>query len=297
MCLPQGMRERRLPEETGAFSRGQEGKSRADGRGWRPSDALPAVLALRLRLTWGCVAASPCAAAGAGLVAESCPALVTPRTVARQASLSMELSRQKYWSRWPFPSPGDAPDPRTEAASPALQTVPCIASRFFIYHWAARAAQAGEKNEWGCALSSEGACSVDGAPSGSWRYTVPGNLSPGKASLPEASRVGSVARWSISESKSELLGKPPDTWGWHLFCGQGWHQLDDVPVATWQLPCICKWVRNPGHPGESLWGSFLGEHLIYVPKNVLHAKGCHTVTNKMFIPTQCFSSAHHRNAE
>ena len=54
--------------------------------------------ALRLRLTWGCVAASPCAAAGGGVVAESCPALVIPRTVARQSSLSMEFSRQKYWS-------------------------------------------------------------------------------------------------------------------------------------------------------------------------------------------------------
>ena len=29
----------------------------------------------------------------------------TPRTVARQASLSMEFSRQEYWSRLPFPSP------------------------------------------------------------------------------------------------------------------------------------------------------------------------------------------------
>ena len=30
----------------------------------------------------------------------------TPRTVARQAPLSMEFSRQEYWSRLPFPSPG-----------------------------------------------------------------------------------------------------------------------------------------------------------------------------------------------
>ena len=32
---------------------------------------------------------------------------VTPWTVARQARLSMEFSRQEYWSGLQFPSPGD----------------------------------------------------------------------------------------------------------------------------------------------------------------------------------------------
>ena len=35
----------------------------------------------------------------------------TPRTVARQASLSMEFSRQEYWSGLPCPPPGDLPNP------------------------------------------------------------------------------------------------------------------------------------------------------------------------------------------
>ena len=34
-----------------------------------------------------------------------------PWTVAHQAPLSMEFSRQEYWSGLPFPSPGDLPDP------------------------------------------------------------------------------------------------------------------------------------------------------------------------------------------
>ena len=42
---------------------------------------------------------------------------VTPWTIAQQAPLSMELSRQKYWSGVPFLSPGDFPNPRTEPAS------------------------------------------------------------------------------------------------------------------------------------------------------------------------------------
>ena len=47
---------------------------------------------------------------------------VTPWTVAHEASLSMEFSRQEYWSGLPFPSPGDLPDPGIEHRSLALQT-------------------------------------------------------------------------------------------------------------------------------------------------------------------------------
>jgi len=46
---------------------------------------------------------------------------VTPWTVARQAPLSMGLSRQEYWSGLPFPSPGDLPEPGIKPWSPALQ--------------------------------------------------------------------------------------------------------------------------------------------------------------------------------
>ena len=42
-------------------------------------------------------------------------------TVARQAPLSMEFSRQEYWSRLPFPSAGDLPNPEVEPGSPALR--------------------------------------------------------------------------------------------------------------------------------------------------------------------------------
>ena len=46
---------------------------------------------------------------------------VTSWTVAHQAPLSMEFSRQEYWSGLPYPSPGDLPDPGIELGSPALQ--------------------------------------------------------------------------------------------------------------------------------------------------------------------------------
>ena len=42
-------------------------------------------------------------------------------SIARQAPLSMGVSRQGYWSGLRFPSPGDLPDPGIEPRSPALQ--------------------------------------------------------------------------------------------------------------------------------------------------------------------------------
>ena len=45
----------------------------------------------------------------------------TPWTVAYQASLSMEFSRQEYWSELPFPSPGDLPNSGIKSGSPTLQ--------------------------------------------------------------------------------------------------------------------------------------------------------------------------------
>ena len=45
---------------------------------------------------------------------------VTPWTIIYQAPLSMEFSRQEYWRRFPFPPPGDLPDPGIEPTSCAL---------------------------------------------------------------------------------------------------------------------------------------------------------------------------------
>jgi len=45
----------------------------------------------------------------------------TPWTIARQAPLSMNFSRQEYWSGLPFPPPGDLLNPGIQPRSPALQ--------------------------------------------------------------------------------------------------------------------------------------------------------------------------------
>ena len=47
----------------------------------------------------------------------------TPLTIAHQAPLYIQFSRQEYWSGLLFPTPGDLPGPRTKPsslASPAL---------------------------------------------------------------------------------------------------------------------------------------------------------------------------------
>ena len=59
---------------------------------------------------------------------------VIPWTVAYQAPLSMGFSRQEYWSGFPFPSPGDLPNPGIEPRSPALQEDILIHTYKYIYN-------------------------------------------------------------------------------------------------------------------------------------------------------------------
>ena len=53
------------------------------------------------------------------LVAQLCLTLHDPMDcIACQVPLSMEFSRQEYWSGLPFPSPGDLANPGIEPRSP-----------------------------------------------------------------------------------------------------------------------------------------------------------------------------------
>ena len=60
---------------------------------------------------------------GSGVVTKSYLTLTTPRTVAHQAPLSMEFSRQASWSGLPFPSPGDLSNAGIKPRSPAPQQI------------------------------------------------------------------------------------------------------------------------------------------------------------------------------
>ena len=56
----------------------------------------------------------------------------TPWIVACQAPLSMGFPRQKYWSGFAFPPPGDLPNLGLQTTSPALQadSLPLSYQRF-----------------------------------------------------------------------------------------------------------------------------------------------------------------------
>ena len=48
---------------------------------------------------------------------------VFANSAALQAPLSLESSRQGYWSGLPFPTPGDLPDPEIELVSSVLAVI------------------------------------------------------------------------------------------------------------------------------------------------------------------------------
>ena len=69
-------------------------------------------------------------------------------TVAHLAPLSMEFSRQEYWSGLPFLSPGDLPDPGIKPGSSTLQAESLLSEssgkpqfglyifiKSFVTHW------------------------------------------------------------------------------------------------------------------------------------------------------------------
>jgi len=55
------------------------------------------------------------------LAAQLCWALCNAMDCNLPGSLSVEFSRPEYWSRLPFPSPGDLPNPGIEPRCPTLQ--------------------------------------------------------------------------------------------------------------------------------------------------------------------------------
>ena len=52
---------------------------------------------------------------------KSCPTLCDPMDCSPPGSSIHGIFKQEYWSRLPFPSPGNLPDPGIKPRSPALQ--------------------------------------------------------------------------------------------------------------------------------------------------------------------------------
>ena len=85
-------------------------------------------------VSWGwvgvcvCVCVCVCVYVCVCAHAQLCLTLWPHGLVALQAPLSMEFSRQEYWSGLPFPTPGDIPDPGIKLMSPVS---PAVTGRFF----------------------------------------------------------------------------------------------------------------------------------------------------------------------
>ena len=65
------------------------------------------------------------------MCAQSYPTLSDRMNCTHQALLSVEFSSKKYWSRLPFPPPGDLPDPGIKPVSLVSPAFSAFAGRFF----------------------------------------------------------------------------------------------------------------------------------------------------------------------
>ena len=64
---------------------------------------------------------------------QSCLTLCNPIDGSHRAPLSMEFSRQEYWSELPVPIPGDLPDPGIEPAIWQVDSLPLAAPGKSLY--------------------------------------------------------------------------------------------------------------------------------------------------------------------
>ena len=130
----------------------------------------------------------------AGLVLKSCLTLATPWTVACQAPHFMGFSRQEYWRGLPFPSPGDLPDPGTEARSPPWQADPVLT----------QPPGKPPKQDWSRCKRSE-AIRGGGRPRGRDRSRQRGPRSPAPLHFPSPPRssVQDTTAWSLSSKHGQ----------------------------------------------------------------------------------------------
>ena len=110
----------------------------------------------------------------------------TQWTIARQAPLSMGLSRQEYWSELPCPSPGDLPQ---------VSCVPCV-GRWVLYHWGASLVAQTVKSS---------ACNAGdlGSTPGSGRSPGEGNGNPLQYSCLENSMDGGTSWATVHGGRKE----------------------------------------------------------------------------------------------
>ena len=145
-------------------------------------------------------------------------------TVAHQFPLSMEFSRQEYWSGLPFPSPGDLPDPGIKPMSPALAggfftteplRKPSIKLEEFkcIYCWRGQWTYSWSVNlkNWNLSFSVSGRVNISSFKIGYIKEGFPGG-SAGKESACYVGGLGSIPGFGGSPGEGKATHSSIMAW-------------------------------------------------------------------------------------
>ena len=158
---------------------------------------------------------------------------VTPWTVAHQAPLSMEFSKQEYWSGLPFPTPADLPwkiEPASPASAGGFFTTAPPGKPVYMYLIFPKL-----PSNPGCHITLSALCYTVGP---CWLSTL--NMAvytcpcPNSLSLPPSFRLATI---SSPTNHPELLGNPSRV------CGVSFLRVHELAVPnSWNaLPCILLW--------------------------------------------------------
>ena len=149
----------------------------------------------------------------------------TPRTVAHQAPLSMEFSRQEYWSGLPFSPPGNLPDSGIQPTSPALQADSLQPS----HRGSPRMWELGHKEGWGlknCCFQIVGLEKTLESP-------LDCKIKPVN---PKGNQLWVFIGMTDAEAEAPILW-PPDVKNWLIGkdpeAGKDWRQKEECQRMRW----------------------------------------------------------------
>ena len=227
-------------------------------------------------------------------VVQSCPTLWGPMDCSPPGSPSMGFSREQYWSGWPFPSPGDLPNPGVNPPSPILQAdslpseppgnpqrVLGLWSSGFLAYWNSLISpewttldfmiQNNERSvKWGTwhmasSLSSSELCKV-------LFWTLGKRLNSGAGSLLPSALLQAWCVPLAPDHPSHGLASPP----WHISHTVSLAYPDPHDARCGLVPKSCPTVCDPrdcSPPGSSVHGI----------SQARTGVGCHTLLQGVFL--------------
>ena len=157
---------------------------------------------------------------------QSCPTLCNPMNCSPPGSSVHGISRQEYWSRLPFPTPGNLPDSRIEPVSPALQADSLsLSHQGSTPHWV-------NLHQLECSQTGRQSCVVGGLTATN-EHKVVAFCDTDKNKIEECfygwGLLGTVQAWDSHPGNFCHLPEAEPGWGW----GEG--QGEDLLRTTWNF--------------------------------------------------------------